>query len=126
MSTVLDIVSRALRELNLVGAGDDPDSGLAAKTLDTLNGMGQGWEADGIHAGWPVCTLSDDFPLEPKHEEGVVYLLARRVAGGRGQQLTIPQAAMAETGYSRLVADYKTVENLRFDGGLVGRRGAWR
>lgn len=118
MSTVLDIVTRAHRVLNLTGANESPSSAAAAKALVLLNAMALGWEADNLHTGWATVALSDDFPLEAKHEEGVTYLLVRRIAGDRGMQVTPVQNATAETGFSRLVADYKSFEGLRVDPGL--------
>jgi len=118
MTTVLTIVTRAMRELNLVGADETPDAGEAAKWLTTLNAMALGWSADNIHTGWATVTLSDDFPLEAKHEEGVVFMLAKRIAGSRSQALTLEQRDAAEQGRSRLSADFKAIEGLRVDDGL--------
>jgi hypothetical protein len=118
MTTVRTIVTRALRELNLIGADETPDAGEAAKALASLNAMALGWSADNIHTGWPTVTLSDEFPLDARHEEGVTYLLAKRIAGSRAQALTAEQRSMAELGLSRLMADYKVLETLRVDDGL--------
>lgn len=119
MTTVRTIVTRALRELNLIGADETPDAGEAAKALAALNAMALGWSADNIHTGWSEVTLSDDFPLDARHEEGAVFLLAKRIAGSRGQPLTPQQREYAELGLSRLMADYKTLETLRVDAGLA-------
>lgn len=118
MTTVLTIVTRAMRGLNLIGADETPDAGEAAKWLSDLNAMALGWSADNIHTGWATVTLSDDFPLDPKHEEGVTFMLMKRVAGSRGQALTAEQREGAEQGRSRLSADFKAIEGLRVDDGL--------
>jgi hypothetical protein len=118
-TTVRSVVIRALRELNQIGADEDPDAGEAAAALASLNAMALGWSADNIHTGWATVELSDDFPLEPRHEEGVAYLLAKRIAGARGQALTPEQREYAELGLNRLQADYKAVESLRVDAGLA-------
>lgn len=131
MTTVRAIVTRTMRELNLIGADEDPDAGEAAKVLAQLNMMALGWTADNIHTGWSTVALSDEFPLDAQHEEGVVYLLAKRVAGSRGQPLTLDQREGAERGLNRLMADYKAMETLRVDSGLQGmpsqrtRTGGW-
>jgi len=128
MATVQNIVSRAMRELNLISAEEEPDANEASKALSMLNAMALGWSADNIHTGWSTVALTDDFPLEAKHEEGVVALLAERIAGSRGQGLTLGQRALAETGMSRLMADYKEIEPLRADEGLQimpSQRRAW-
>lgn len=117
-TTVRSVVARAMRELNLIGAGDDPDAAEADKALDMLNAMASGWSADNIHTGWSEVALSDDFPLDERHVEGVIYMLAERIAGSRGQPLTAGQRLGAELGRSRLMADYKVLEWLRVDDGL--------
>lgn len=117
-TTVRDIVTRAMRELNLLGAGEDADAAEAAKHLATLNAMALGWDADKVHAGWQTVELSDDFPLEARHEEGVTYLLVKRMAGARGVDLTREQREMADKGWARLCADYKARDTLRMDAGL--------
>lgn len=118
MTTVQDIVTRAMRGLNLIGADEDPDAGEAAKALGDLNDLALGWSADNIHTGWSEVELTDDFPLEEKHKEGVIYLLIEKIAGGRGQPLTSEQRKGAEKGLARLMADYKALETLRVDEGL--------
>jgi hypothetical protein len=117
-TTVRTIVTRALRDLNLIGADETPDASEAAKALAQLNSLALGWTADNIHTGWSTVELSDDFPLEAKHEEGVVYLLMEKIAGSRGQPLTAEQRKNAEKGLARLMADFKALETLRVDDAL--------
>lgn len=129
MTTVRTIVTRAMRELNQIGADETPDAVEAAKVLSQLNTMAFGWSADNIHTGWSEVALSDEFPLDAKHEEGVTFLLAEKVGGSRGQSLTPEQRKIAEKGLARLMADYKVLETLRVDAGLQSmpsqRRYAW-
>jgi hypothetical protein len=117
-TTVRDIITRAMRALNLIGADEDPDAGEASKHLATLNAMALGWDADKVHAGWQTVEISDDFPLEAKHEEGVTYLLAKRIAADSGITLSPDQRALADKGWARLCADYKARDTLRMDDGL--------
>lgn len=118
-TTVRDIVTRAMREVNLIGADETPDSGEANKAVDQLNAMAMGWSADSINTGWSTVVLSDYFPLEPRHEEGVTFMLAKRLAGARGTALTPDQMRLAELGENRLASDYKAIEGLRVENGLA-------
>lgn len=117
--TVRDVVTLAMRVPNFIGADEDPDSAVAQKAVDILNAMALGWEADHIHTGWPSDTsIEDDFPLEDGHYEGVTYLLAERMAAGRGTTLAPGNQKIAMKGFARLCADYKAAEVLRMDDGL--------
>lgn len=116
MTTALDVVTQAMRNLNLIALDGTPDAGEGQWALDHLNGMALAWDAQGIHTGWATVALSDEFPLDDRHKSGVVYMLMERLSKG---PLSGAEKAMAERGYANLAADYKTVEPMRLDDGLL-------
>jgi hypothetical protein len=118
MSTVLEIVTNALREAGMLGLSESADAGEAAFGLTQLNYMATAWDAQGIHTGWSDVTLSEDFPLEDRHREGVTYLLAAKIAASKGTALPPEAQAAAHRGWNLLAADYKNLETLRVDDGL--------
>lgn len=117
-TTVLTIVTNALRTAGMIGAIDAADAAEADVALNQLNDMALAWPAQGIHTGWSEVALSTEFPLEEQHREGVTYLLADKIASSRGTALAPADQMRAERGYRLLAADYKNLETLRVDEGL--------
>lgn len=79
-TTVYDIVSRALRLLGVVDAGEPLDANDAATAIAALNAMMRRWEASGISLGWSdVKQGSEDLPAPPEAEEAITYNLAVRL-----------------------------------------------
>jgi hypothetical protein len=112
VSTSAQIVARALKRINVVAAGEDPSAGDAADGLVALNAMIAGWAADGIN-------ISADVPLPSKHEEGVVALLAVRLAPDYGREPSPLVFEMANEGLYRLEADYISAPLAQFDTALT-------
>ncbi len=118
-TTINDIVTGALRNLNVIAAGEDPEAAVADEALTALNDMMLALPAKGVHAGWTELTLSDDFPLEDRHIEGVKWMLAGTISTGHGVTLSSKQEAKVSAGWLTLEADYKMLETLRCDDGLL-------
>jgi hypothetical protein len=112
VSTSAQIVARALKRINVVAAGEDPSAVDAADGLAALNAMIAGWAADGIN-------ISPDVPLPSKHEEGVVAMLAVRLAPDYGRMPSPLVTEAANEGMYRLEADYISAPLARFDTALV-------
>lgn len=111
MSSSAQIVSRALRRLKVIGAGEDPSADDAADGLAALNAMIAGWEADGVK-------VSGDVPLDARFEEGVVALLAVRLADDFGTSPSAGVVRDAENGWARLQAAFNHVPLAQFDTAL--------
>jgi hypothetical protein len=111
VSSSAQIVARALKRINVVAAGEDPSAVDAADGLAALNAMIAGWAADGIN-------ISPDVPLPSKHEEGVIALLAVRLAPDYGRMPSPLVLDAANEGLYRLEADYISAPLAQFDTGL--------
>lgn len=117
--TINTIVTDAMRRVNMVAAGQDPDAAEADEALRQLNDLMLSLPAKGVHTGWTELTLSDDFPLEDRHIDGVKWMLAEAIVPANGMSLTREQAQKAAQGWLLLEGDYKILETLRVDGGLA-------
>ncbi len=118
-TTINDIVTGALRNLNVIAAGEDPEAAVADEALTALNDMMLALPAKGVHSGWTELTLSADFPLEDRHIEGVKWMLAGKIAPRHGVILNPEQVRDMKSGWLALEADYKMLETLRCDDGLL-------
>jgi hypothetical protein len=116
VSSSAEIVTRALKRLALIEPGETPAEDMAEDGLAALNAMLAGWEADGIN-------VSPDVPLPAKHEEGVVAMLAVRLAPDYGKEAAAQVYADASKGLSRLEADYISAPLASFDHAIVNTPG---
>lgn len=112
MSSSAQIVARALRRIRVIGSGEDPSAEDAADGLSALNAMIAGWQADGIE-------VSGDVPLDARFEEGVVALLAVRLADDFGATAPAGVVNDAAIGMRRLEAAFLNVPASQFDVGLT-------
>lgn len=95
MATNLDIITTALRIVNIIDENQPPPSELAAEGLESMNDLLADWEADGIELGYfPQTNLAATSPLEDKDLRGVKYNLALELAG-RKSVATISPATIA-------------------------------
>ena len=76
MADATQIVTYALRRLNVIGAGESPSSQEETDATYTLNAMIQAWEADNLSG--------DTLPLDARFEQGLTALLAVRLAEDYG------------------------------------------
>jgi len=112
VSSSAQIVKRAMTRLRLLDANEDPTAADAANGLQALNAMIAGWTADGIN-------ISADVPLPSEHEEGVVAMLAVRLADDFGATLTPIVVRDATAGMARLQSSYLSAPLSRFDTALL-------
>jgi len=80
MATCRDIVERAYRKIGVVATDEAMTAEQAQVGLDALNMMMNGLVLDGIDVGWNDADLSEQFNMEPRFHEGLVYMLAARLA----------------------------------------------
>ena len=117
MATVQDIIHRAYRKIGVVAHDDAMTSDQAAVGLDAFNDMMAGFELDGISPSSLDLTIADDFPMEAKFREGIVYLLASRLA----PDWAVPVGFDADAFLRRMQADYMIIETVPLDRELVRR-----
>lgn len=121
MSTARDICTKAVRRL-IPAVGQDLSADEAGIVLDALNKMMSAWAVNGVDVNHYTMELETPFPLEEMFEQGVIALLAMRVAGDFGvTDDAIPSGVVrdADEGWSALQATYIQPGKVRFDGGLA-------
>ena len=80
MATAIDMVTRALRLVNIMEAGEVAQAEDAVDGLAGLNEMVNGWENSGIHIGWSNVAQDDTLLVHDKYLEAIRYNLAIRLA----------------------------------------------
>lgn len=106
MSTVSQIVARALRLLNVLDAQEAPEASAAVNAIAALNAMCQRWEANGLALGWTRVTVgTDTMPSPDEAEEAIVYQLALRLNGEYGAPLSNDDKALAKQFLAELRRD---------------------
>ena len=80
MATAIDIITRSLRLINAIEAGEVAQAEDVVDGLAALNEMCNGWENAGIHIGWSNVGQSDELLVHDKYLEGIRYNLAFRLA----------------------------------------------
>ena len=130
MSTSSDIVKRALKRLGILAPGEDMSAADGADGNAVLNALIASWENDGV-------IVSPDVPLPARHEEGIVALLAVRLALDYGMVASDQIQVDASKGWDALLADYirpplsqfdtalKNMPSQRYWGG-VGNAALWK
>jgi len=108
MTTTNDIVTRALKRLRVVNPRETAEAIFASEGLQALNDMMASWKANGVDTGHETLTATDDFPLEPEHEQGVTALLAVRLAGDHGMEIDAGIERDASQGWDGLQAEFFT------------------
>lgn len=112
MSSSSDIVKRALKRLGIVAPGEDVDAADASDGNAALNAMIAAWQNHGID-------IAPDVPIASRHEDGMVALLAVRLAPDYGKTVSADIRAEADRGWSGLLAEYHRVPNAQFDPALT-------
>jgi hypothetical protein len=110
MATTTQIVTRALRRIRVIPAGGTPSAEDLSDGTDALTAMINGWEADGL--------TGDVLPLDARFEQGVVAMLAVRMAGEYGKEPDAVLLRDATDGWSQISAAFFAVPSSRFDSAL--------
>ena len=119
MATVLNILTRALKRINVVDAGEDVDAGDAETALEAYNEMLFAWVNDNVDVNHAEQTLTDTFALDNRHQQGVIALLAVRLADDYDEEPTRKLLEDADSGWIALQIDYQVTEPPRFDAALT-------
>jgi hypothetical protein len=81
MTTVVKIVGRSLRLIQVIDPSQDVRPRDMGTAIDALNAMMQRWEADLLSLGWsPVSAPDDEMPIPVEAEQAVAYNLAMTLA----------------------------------------------
>ena len=114
MSTNLQIITDALRSINVIDETETPSAEQGIACLRQLNQMMAEWEVGDVVLGYFAQTsTADTCPVPDWAEGGVSGMLALRIAPDYGAQISIPVAAKADAGYSKIL---RTVINLKLKG----------
>lgn len=116
MATVRDIITRALARANLIPRGEAAPAEDAAEALRAYNDFMWGLNARGVDFSHTEQDLNGTFPLADKHREGVVFMLAERLADETG--LPLRPSLDPDDWLRTLQADYRTKTKLSIDAGL--------
>lgn len=115
MSTNLEIITDALRGLNVIDETETPSAEQGSFCLRQLNQMLSAWkDADGIDLGYfEQSSTAATCPIPAWAEAGVWAKLALRVASQFGAQVPLGTIAAADEGYTTIL---RTVMNLKLEG----------
>lgn len=80
MATCRDLVERAYRKIGVVATDEAMTADQADVGMDALSMMMHGLALDGIDAGYTSLELADQFSLDARYDESVVYMLANKLA----------------------------------------------
>lgn len=113
MTTALDIVTRALRRINVIAPDESPDSSEAQAALDELNDMIGTWPSHGL------AVAEANFPLDQRFNGALVAMLALRVAESYGKPAGPQLQRDARAGWAALQARYQPNPDIGVDLGAV-------
>jgi hypothetical protein len=122
MTTVRSIITKAMRKVQILAAGEDPSAAEGADGLDAFNEMMAGLKLESIPLDWRNLTLDDDVPLPPEHIRGVIHLLGVELAPEYGKEVDPTIALIAERARRLLQGHYKDIRQMSVDPGLIDRR----
>lgn len=80
MATARDLVERAFRKIGVVATDEAMTADQADIGMDALNMMMHALVLEGIDTGYTDLELADQFSLDARYDESIVYLLANRLA----------------------------------------------
>lgn len=102
-STNRDLITSALRKLNVIDENEAPSAEQGVQGLETLNDMMADMAKDGIRLGWyPQTSLAATAPIADENIRGVKYCLTVELGGE--YDITVPQYVLntAANAYARL------------------------
>ena len=104
MATANDTITRAMRMVEILAAGDAPTAEEASDGLTILNDMLHGWAKQGVDLGHITLALADSHKTHDSWLEGIRYNLALRLAGEFGKPIPPYIAAQASATFSAFQA----------------------
>ena len=119
MTTINDIVARSLKRLRVISSEETASSQDASDVLAALNAMMLAGRNHGFDTNWKAKVLTDDFPLDGQHEQGVVAMLAVEVSEMFGKTAGQQLFQQSMDGRQSLQNDYGIIENMTLDSALI-------
>lgn len=127
MATNLDIVTGALRFAGVIAETEPASPEQASTALGLLSNMLLTWQVEGINANVvPQTELTATFPLEADRELGTKACLAVILAPIYGRDVPVTVARLAESQYTRFLAEGMTLtmpekaQSLPYGSGQLG------
>ena len=112
--TNLDLITDALRSLNVINEVQTPSAEQGAHCLREQNQMLAQWAEDGVALGYfAQSNTTDTCPIPEWAEKGVKNKLAIQVAPNYSAEVPIAVIANADEGYSTIL---RRVVNLQLEG----------
>jgi len=111
MATATEIATRALKRITVVAAGETPSAAEMSDAKDALNAMIASWAAEGL--------TGDTLPLDSKFEQGIIALLAVRLAEDYGKSPGPVLVNDANKGWAQLQAEFIQTGEPQFDYALI-------
>jgi hypothetical protein len=102
--TNIDLIADSLRELGVITEIQTPSAEQGAHALRKLNQMMAEWEESGVRLEYFEQTSTGaTCPIPAYAENGVICMLATRLASNYGAQVSIELAASATVGHDTIV-----------------------
>lgn len=121
MTTMQDIVERAIQRTAIIPLGQSPDPLAIQDGLEALNEMMHSWKRHlGSDYSYFSLGLSDAFPMANKFRHGVAALLAFRLLDEAGKQPSAQLIKDARGGWLAIQSNFvASVEDVEIDPGLT-------
>lgn len=102
--TNLELINRALRELNVISEGENASPEQGSQCLAKLNGMMEVWRENGIDFGWYAQSATSGTAPVPQYAELAVHTgLAILCASQYGASVSPETEAIADRTYNVLL-----------------------
>lgn len=111
MATAAQIATRALRRIRVIGADDTPSAADIDAATEALDAMIASWEAGALSG--------DVLPLDSRFEQGIIAMLAVRIAGDYGKAPDAVLVRDAEAGERAISGAFFAVPQQKFEAGLI-------
>jgi hypothetical protein len=106
MITNLQVITDALRLINVISEVDTPSAEQGQHALRVLNQMIESWTEDGVELGFFAQeSTADDCPIPPKSELAVTTILATTLATTYGATVSQELGVAAVNAYSTLLRE---------------------
>lgn len=116
MTIALQLIKTAMRSIQVLESGEEPDGPQGIDALASLNQMIHGWRNRNVDVEHVDLTLTDEIKLDERHHEGLTYLLAVRLAPEYNTSVSPEVALLAETGWRGIQSHYTIPNSLQIEG----------
>lgn len=122
MAIAQDTITRALRLIGVIEAGETPSAEDATDALATLNEMLHGWAKEGVDIQHITLALTDTFKVHDSWLRGIRYNLAVEIAPEYGAAVSARVDEIADATFKAFQAHtFEFDDDLRIDRALDPR-----